>query len=63
MFYGILARPLNLATMSDLRCGVLSQTQEVLHLLGVFLNSFLKDTSQEDGSGAPQPANKFKMTE
>ncbi len=31
-----LARPLNLATMSDLRSGVWSQTQEVLHLPGVF---------------------------
>ncbi len=31
-----LARPLNLATMSELRSGVYSQTLEVLHLLGVF---------------------------
>ncbi len=45
----ILARPLNLAAMSDLRSGVLSQIQEVLHLPGVFLNCFLKETSQEDG--------------
>ncbi len=32
---GILARPLNLATMNDLRSCVLSQTQEILHLPGV----------------------------
>ncbi len=30
-----LARPLNLAAMSDLRSGVLPQTQEILHLPGV----------------------------
>ncbi len=44
-----LARPLNLAAMSDLRSGVSSQTQEVLHLPGVFLNCFFQETSQEDG--------------
>ncbi len=44
-----LERPLNLAAMSDLRSGVQSQTQEVLHLPGVFLNRFLKETSQENG--------------
>ncbi len=41
-----LALPLNLAAMSNLRSRVLSQ--EVLHLPGVFLNCFLKETSQED---------------
>ncbi len=35
--------------MSDLRSGVESQTQELLHLPGIFLNCFLKETSQEDG--------------
>ncbi len=35
--------------MSDFRCSVKSQTQEVLHLPGVFLNCFLQETSQEDG--------------
>ncbi len=30
-----LARPLNLAAMSDLRSDVLSQTQEILHFPGV----------------------------
>ncbi len=34
--------------MSDLRSGVYSQTQEVLHLPGFFLNRFLKETTQED---------------
>ncbi len=32
----LLARPLNLAAMSDLGSGVLSQTQEVMHLPGVY---------------------------
>ncbi len=31
-----LTRPLKLAAMNDLRSGVKSQTQEVLHLPGVF---------------------------
>ncbi len=35
--------------MSDLRSGVESQTQKLLHLPGIFLNCFLKETSQEDG--------------
>ncbi len=43
-----LARPLNLAAMSDLRSDVSSQTQEVLYLPGVFLNCFLKETSRQD---------------
>ncbi len=30
-----LARPLNLAAMSNLRLGVLSQTREILHLPGI----------------------------
>ncbi len=41
-FRSFLARPLTLAAMSDLRSGV-------LHLPGVFWNSFLKETSQQDG--------------
>ncbi len=40
--YLFLARRLNLAAMSDLRSGVLSQTQEVLHLPGVFEIVFLR---------------------
>ncbi len=43
-YTGLLVWPLNLAAMSDLRCGVQSQTQEVRHLPGVF-----KKTSQQDG--------------
>ncbi len=43
------ARSLNLAAMSDLRSGVKSQIQEVLHLPGVFLICFLQETSQQDG--------------
>ncbi len=35
-------RPLNLAAMSDLRSGVKSQTQEVLHLPGFSEIIFLK---------------------
>ncbi len=70
-------QPLNLAAMSDLRSGVKSQTQEVLHLPGIFLNCFLmkfhKRTEEirigqckgfymeHGGSGTPQPVNKFKM--
>ncbi len=49
LYVFVLAQPLNLAAMSDLRSGVQSQSQEVLHLPGVFLNCFLKETSQEDG--------------
>ncbi len=44
-----MTQPLNLAAMRDLRSGVKSQTQEVLHLPGVFGNRFLKETSQQDG--------------
>ncbi len=38
-----LARPLNLAAMSDLRSGVQSRTQEILHLPGGFEIGFLKN--------------------
>ncbi len=36
------------AILVKVRSGVSSQTQEVLHLPGVFLNCFLKETSQDD---------------
>ncbi len=38
----MLARPLNLAAMSDLRSGVKSQIQDILHLPGVSEIGFLK---------------------
>ncbi len=37
-----MVRPLNLAAMSDLRSGVQSQAQEILHLPGVSEIVFLK---------------------
>ncbi len=44
-----LTRPLNVTTKSDFLFGVLSHTQDVLHLTGVFWYRSFKELSQEDG--------------
>ncbi len=75
--YTFLARPLNLAAMSDLQSGVLSQNQEILHISEVSEICFFKKPhkwTEERRSGqrrvysmdhcgteSPQVASQFKM--